>query len=131
MFDKFITTDVVVEKAQPVNLDSDTLVSVANNVLTTLSDKWLKFTKHSHLAWSVNKDFDWNEIVKNETHSFALWRWFLNVSSNGTVYYKNNNKVNTIARVNTDTWMVEFNDKWKELIPQIISWQSTKLKVAQ
>ena len=43
------------------------------------------------------------------------------------MYVKYKWRTDTIARVNSDTGMVEFNKRGKELLPSIIAEQSTSL----
>lgn len=126
-FTKFINPDINFVKSAPVNLSSKELEVVTENLLEVLSSKGLQFKTHSHLSWSIEKDFDWNETVKPEVHSFFIWRWYINVSSNGTVYYKNNGKFNTIASIKE--WVVSFNDSGKKLIPELIKEQQSRIEV--
>ena len=127
MFEEFITQWVTVTKSEPkviTLLSSEALISATKNVLTTLQDKGMKFLSASHLL--SKKDFDWKEVP--ETHSFFFGKWYLNTSSNGSVYVKYKWRTDTIARVNSDTGMVEFNKRGKELLPDIIAEQLTTLK---
>ena len=126
MFEEFITQWVTVIKSEPKEitfLSSEALVSATKNVLSTLQGKGMKFLSTSHLL--SKKDFDWKEIP--ETYSFFFGKWYLNTSSNGSVYVKYKWRTDTIARVNSDTGMIEFNNKGKQLLPSIISEQSATL----
>lgn len=128
MFDKFINEDLVITKSPKKEyelISSESLYSMTESVLTNLTSKWLK------LAWCTHKesstDFDWN--VLPEVYSFFYGKWYLNTSSNGTVYIKHSwNKTDTVWILNRDSGMIEFNPKGKTLIPEIIKEQSTYIR---
>lgn len=125
-FESFLSPDVEFKKAPVIKLSSKELTDATSELLTTLKDKWMTFVKHSHLPAKQTIDFDWVITESPEVHSFFLWKWFLNISANGTVFHKDNWRYNTVAKVSD--WHIEFNDKWKELIPALILNQKEMMK---
>lgn len=128
-FANLLSTNVEVIKSSPIMMDSKKLLSYTEEVISTIKNIWVKFTWYSHLPSKSLSTLSWWIQEKPEVHSFALWRWFINVNSEWSVYYKNNNKTLTIWRMNSDTWTVEFNKTSDWIINDIIKWQSEKLVV--
>lgn len=128
-FANLLSTNVEVIKSSPIMMDSKKLLSYTEEVISTIKNIWVKFTWHSHLPSKSLSTLSWWVQDKPEVHSFALGKWFINVNSEWSVYYKNNNKTLTIWRMNSDTWTVEFNKTSDIIINDIIKWQSEKLVV--
>ena len=131
-FESLISTWVEVIKATPVLMDSKTLTAYATNVIIQLKSFWVLFTWVSHLNESVSVPTlatkDKEPQIKAEQYSFSLWKWFVNINSSGSVYYKNNGKTITFGRLNKDSGMVEFYPVADWIVQDIKSWQSTWLQ---
>lgn len=60
--------------------------------------------------------------VSPKTLSYFVWYGFINISANGTVFYKNNNKYSTIARMGDGK--IEFLPAANDTLKSIVNWQS-------
>lgn len=129
-FESLISTWVEVIKATPVLMDSKTLTSYATDVASQLKSFWVLFTWVKHLEESISPPTLTNKEpqVKPEQYSFSLWRWFININAQGSVYYKNNGKTITFGRLNKDLGTIEFLDSADNIVQDIKAWQSTWLK---
>lgn len=125
MFEKYITPISFIKK-ETVNLSSEELKNTTDKLASVLTSNWMKFIKYTHLESRETTDLNTGEVItKPEVYSFQTFRWFINVSSNWTVYYKHNNKFNTIAKITPSG--LKFNESGKQFIPEFIKEQNLRI----
>jgi hypothetical protein len=69
--------------------------------------------------------FTWKETNLPETYSFFVWKWFINISANGSCFYKNNWDIKTIATFGT--WEVAYTENTSPIINSLIDWQKKSM----
>lgn len=124
----FIQAAKVIKKAVTPRevslLDEKAHEAFANSVGQTLVKAWVRIIDSTYLEEKIKTTLSkWSEVLP-AVYSFSLWRWFINVRSDGSVLYKNSNKTRYIARLNSETGIPEFNSTADEVVAETTEWQS-------
>ena len=130
-FESLLTQGVQVIKAVPVLMNSKQLESYTQDVVSKLKEAGLQFVSYSHLPERTQVTLSGSKETKWEVHSFSLWRWFINVRADGSVYYKNSSEIKTIWRMNKDSGTVDFLPEADVKVNEALNWQKTWLKTGE
>ena len=120
---KNLISDVQFAKASTIDLDDTTLENITATIAEKISEYWIALTQYTYKD-KVNKtDFlTWEVQSKPAIHSFYTWRGFINISSNWTAFYKNNDRLVKLATF--WTWEIKYSAEASPILQDILEWQT-------
>lgn len=131
--DKFLSPEVKYVKVTPIVLDDEELLIFADMVISFLVERKIRFLGRRYLPATERVDSQWEITTLPATLSFYVGAGkYINISANGTVFHKGQNKTLTIARLwdadtNGERWVIWYQ-AFNSLLPSIIKMQEERVR---